>query len=141
DDIVFVKIKTGKDISSIFQLISKNIDCFKVESKKFKRLEKDSGEGFYEEIFKNDKLFLFKKYQKKEFRRLDKNYVYYEYYSDKPLFFLRTKGILHSFNSKKEVISLYPDKKKEIRRFYKQYKQLLKDNPDSFAKNLLNSLL
>lgn len=144
DDRLLVRIPINKGYSS-FQLITEKIENFTLKGHHFRNLKVAAGDtdlkGFYEEFLLIKKIEVFKKYRKREKKRLDKGYVFYEYYPDDPEYFLKYNGEYWSVNSKREIIEVFPEFKKEIRQIYRNQKDLRKNNIDAFMKLLFNKIV
>ena len=143
DDRVLVEL--GDDNrQSTFQLITAKIKEFGLAGHIFFRLKGNGGvpEGFYEKIYSDGTRFIYKKLRKKEFRRMDKQYLYYEYFQDKPsYFYVNANDEAFSLNSANDFIKIFPEKKKSIRKFYREQKILYKQNLDKFNQMLMTTIV
>lgn len=143
DDHLLVQIPVTGGYSS-FQLITSKVESFTLENYHFQKLEFASGiddlQGFYEQIFMNGEIQVFKKYRKKEKKRLDKEYIYYEYYPDDPDYFLAYRGKYYPIKSKRDIIHIFPEFKKEIKQIYTRERSLHKNDPDAFMKLLSHNI-
>ena len=130
----------------IIKLIKEKVDSFSINNHHFIKVlinKKDKSKStpiFYEVIFKNEYLTLFKKHKKNINNRIENNFAYSEFKEN-----YKFKIFLHDNNyydvkSKKDFIKLFPNQKKEIKKFYNTNKRLRKSNFDLFIKLLVKQL-
>lgn len=127
---------------SIFQLLNEKVDRFFIGTTGFLNI-KDSDEykGFAEILAENEDLSLFKLHKRNIANRRDKAFVYSEFAVGKPDHVLLYMGAYRKFDSRSDVISIFPERKREVRAFYSSNKSLRKIDPDTFLKNLFKQLV
>ncbi|KFF07040.1 hypothetical protein [Flavobacterium reichenbachii] len=120
-------------------LIKDNVGSFKLGNQKFVNLKNLSSTfkgGYYDETLNGDKSILYIKYFKEKNNTLKDNVFLIEYRL-KYEFLLLKENTFTLINDKKEIIKLYPDKKRKINDFYFMNRDLKKDDPGLFMKNLM----
>ena len=87
---------------------------------------------------------LYAKYSKKSVDKKDKKYIYYEFKDANTEHILRYKGGYYSFDSKKDIINIFPSHKEDINKLYKRTENL-SNNDDSILMTMivkqLNSII
>jgi hypothetical protein len=96
--------------------------------------------GFFEVLLKNETLTLYKKHTKKIFKRTDAQSLYYEF-KDGYSYVLHSDNDFYPFKKVKEVISIFPDYKKELRSIQKKHSALKKSDTDAYVLAVLTDLL
>jgi len=141
DDEIIIKLSNQKAFN-IIQLIKEKIESFSIDNKRFVRVYNDKNEdfinikeGFYELLFQDNYLTLYKKYIKRRSERLDKDFAYY-IFKDNKEYFLKHNQKYYSVNSKSNFSKIFPEHKKNINTFYKNNKVLRKSNYDMFLNKL-----
>lgn len=94
--------------------------------------------GFYELLWENDQMRLLAKHQKNDFLKKDRSSIYYEFVDEKKQYLIQYNGTYSSLKSKKDVIAVFPDLKKQIDNFYKDQKRLRNRDMDAFMQVLVN---
>ena len=140
DDKVLLRLVTEAGGGTI-QLFKGYLDEFVLDGEHFvKILEKDapllSEHGFYAISMEGIYFTLYTKYTKRSFEKRDKKFLYYEFLNGSSEYALFYKGQYHRFNSKKEVIDLFPELKKEIKAFYGLARTQSKADPNGFKISL-----
>ncbi|WP_298120592.1 hypothetical protein [Flavobacterium sp.] len=126
NDNVLVKPKKQSDFYSLV-LDSNKIDGFIINKKKYTNsanqidLQTKQLKGFYEEIIYSNKITLLIKHQKTKIEIIDGNKIYSDFNNQK-LFYLKISDKIYNANSKKELISIFPNYKKQINTYYNQNK-------------------
>ena len=104
---------------------------------------KSSSYGYLEILQKNDQIIFYKKNKKNKKKKLNEDFVYYKFI-DKNTYFISYKNQLHKIDSKKDILKILPNQKKEISLFYKNNKKLRKQDRDTFfsllCKKISNTL-
>ena len=139
-------IKLSNNISGQFaiQLIRDNIKSFKIENHLFinsnhLELPTSDKDGFFEVIFQDKNLSAYKKHIKNDEARKNNRFAYTKFiYRNKILINYNNK--LHTLNSKKNLIQLFPQHKKEINAFYSKNRPLMKSDYDEFLTRLMDNL-
>ncbi|MCM8569915.1 hypothetical protein NE848_11035 [Gramella jeungdoensis] len=141
DDRLFIKIAYDST-SAFFQLITEKIDSFIIRDIQFIRLDySEEVKGFYQKLFSSKDYSLYKKYRKDSNEKHDKSFFYYEYKFTDPQYVLIYNEKPFQANSRRDVIDIFPDKKSEIKQFYKEQKSLSKRDMDAFMENLLKGII
>jgi hypothetical protein len=138
DDVLIVNIQQKKR-NSFFQLISDKVNSFQINNHEFRYLDpidNSNVQGFYEVISEEKGLKIFKKHIKKKNEQNDKSIVYFEFTTKNPDYFFQFDGKFYELNNKRDLISKFPNYKKEIKDFYKDYRGQSRNSPDTFMKNL-----
>lgn len=96
--------------------------------------------GFYEAPVETGHMSLYIKHAKKKLDRTDRGSVYSEFVKVKSTYLLHVGGGYHNIGSKKELIALFPEHKKQINEFYGSQSRLKKVDPDSFHISLIKHI-
>ena len=142
DDLILVKIPV-QDKFSTFRLISSRIQEFTLKNKKFENLSlqsHDEYEGFYEKLFEDSELTLFKKYNKDYTKKMERNYAYFEFEPADSNYVFEHKGEFYPANSRKDLFSVLPSQKSTIKKFFRENKAFLKSQPDDFRIQLFKEI-
>jgi len=120
-------------------LLKEKVDFFKIGNQKFvnlKLLPHSLKTGYYEETVTGNNSILYIKYykEKRDIIKDDHFLISYKQNSD---FLLLKDNTFILINDKKEIIKLYPEQKRKIQNFFSTNKDLKKDNPGLFMKNLM----
>ena len=145
-DNLIIKLSNSISGQFAFQLIKHHVKEFQIEDHFFINsayLESDktvlNHDGFLEVIHQSKDLSTYKKHIKNsEQRRNDKfTYTKFIYRSN---YYMNYKNKIHSIKTKKDIIQLFPDLKKNINVFYNKNKPLSKFSYDSFLSKLTGYL-
>ncbi len=71
---------------------------------------------------------------------LDRDFVYYEFEADDPLYAIKYKDNYCTVNSERNWKQIFPQQKQLISKIYKREKNLQRQKPDLFIKNLANEI-
>ena len=143
-----------EDNGNTLRLSKKDIDSFSVQTlnsqkNHFVNLNpnKRTAEqptGFFEVLYHDPMFTLYAKHIKKMVERKDKKYIYYEFRDANTEHLLLYKGEYYPFDSRNDIIDIFPNYKKEIKQLYKRAKTL-SNNDDSALMTIivkqLNSIL
>ena len=138
NDMLIVKIPY-KSVHITLQLIKEKIEYFKLEDKLFANISKGNTLGFYEVLFENSQLVLYKKHKKIKNRHIHKKQVY-TIFKDQFKYFIKRDFIFYRVKSKGDFTKLFPQQKKKINIFYRLNRVLLKLDMDTFMVKLLKHL-
>jgi len=145
NDIIIVHPPSQSQFYAI-QLPNEKIDEFIIEKHhfikitgKFEMFFNKYTSGFYEFLYKNDRLKLFKKNRKIRKERTGE-YFGYSVFLDKNEYLIKKEDEYYKIKSKKYLIKLFPNLKKEIKHFYSSNKHLLKSDKDTFMINLIKHI-
>lgn len=120
-------------------LVKEKMNSFKIENEKFVNLTQINSTfrgGYYEEtIIKND-CILYIKYLKEQKVVVKDNFLLTGYTPHCEFLLLKDDKFV-SINTKSEILELYPKQKRKINDFYFMNKDLKKQNPGLFMKNLM----
>ncbi len=140
-DELLVKPKTASDVL-LLQMVKSKIDSFTVKEHKFIKINNKenirSNSEFYEKLSENKKINLLKKHSVARLGKTDKQ-LYYEF-RPKTKLFIFYNGIVYPANKKSDLISIFPEQKKLIRKIYSKNVFLKKSNPDYFISYLINEI-
>ncbi|WP_148229705.1 hypothetical protein [Cellulophaga algicola] len=127
--------------SLLIELIKNNVDSFTYKKKVFKifkNTEHSLTVGYLEVLSKKSNIQLLKKHFKSNQGKTNKN-IYYEF-KLKNKFYIFYQNSLIPFNTKQEVISIYPDRKIFIKQFFQANNTLKKNYKELFIYNLFLEL-
>lgn len=128
----------------IVVLDQERITNFKIEGHSFEQLySKLSSEvesGFFEVLLKNETFKLYRKHTKKMFKRTDAQSLYYEF-KDGYTYVLHSGNTYYRFKKVKEVVSILPDYRKQLRSVKKKHSALKKSDTDAYVIAVLTDLL
>ncbi|WOD43026.1 hypothetical protein [Hwangdonia lutea] len=134
-DEIIIKIPT-QTITHTIQLIKEHVERFSIKNSEFIALKN----GFYEIIFKSKNLSFYKKHIKTSNKYYSGRSIFYRF-KGKTEYVLYFNNEYHSISkSKKSLIKLMPEFKKEINSFYKTKNELLNINYDLFMQQLVAEL-
>jgi hypothetical protein len=121
-------------------LIKDNIKSFIIGNEKFTNLKELNTSifkgGYYEEILIKKNITLYIKYYKEK-KKSTKDEINLIDYVPKYEFVLFKENRYNLISEKKEIITLFPDSKRKINDFYLMNRDLRKENPPLFMKNLI----
>jgi len=144
EDQVLLKLVSSAGGGTL-KLWTDGLDSFVIDGHKFIKItpKETSGlnlYGFYEVSMSGTYLTLFTKFTKKSFQRKDRSSIYYEFVPGKSEYVLYYEGGYHLIESKKDVVSLFPNQKKEIDKFYTIARRLKNTNFDDFQIALMKRI-
>ncbi|WP_281323327.1 hypothetical protein [Flavobacterium aestivum] len=100
--------------------------------------------GYYEEIIIGNTLIFYIKNQKTRKKIIDNKQtsdgteqITYDEFTDKNTYYIKLKNTFYSINSKKEIITIFPENKKEIKEYYSKNSELEQSNKELFLENIL----
>ena len=121
-------------------LIKDNIKSFIIGNEKFTNLKELNTSifkgGYYEEVLIKNNITLYIKYYKEK-KKSTKDEINLIDYVPKYEFILFKENKYNLISKKKEIITLFPDNKRKINDFYLMNRDLRKENPSLFMKNLI----
>jgi hypothetical protein len=125
----------------IVELIKSNVDSFSIKGKVFKIFKGnnlDLSIGYLEVLANESNSQLLKKNSKNNQGKTYRN-IYYEF-KPRYRYYVYHKKLLSPFNSKSDVLVLYPEQNKFIKQFFRGNKTLRKTNENLFIQNLFLEL-
>ncbi|MGI9551490.1 MAG: hypothetical protein ACR2MT_09850 [Aurantibacter sp.] len=126
------------------QLFKDKISRFTIDGHRFMKIVPENSDedmsGFYEIVLQRENFDLLVKHIKREFIRKDRSSIYYEFINQKNENLLVYQDTFYKLESKKDLVDLFPDLKKEINKFYSTARRLRNSNPDEFMKALITRL-
>ncbi|MDQ7917599.1 hypothetical protein RBU60_08435 [Mesonia sp. MT50] len=127
-------------------LITQKVDSFAFGDTKFINLSKvnhnyaqSNNLSFVEKKSYSKHLHLYINHSKNKKDKIEGSSVYYEF-AEMKSFFVSQNEIIYKVSSRSDFYSIFPSKKKAIKKFYKNYKTLRKDNELKFIDELLKHL-
>ena len=105
----------------------------------FKINNEESSLGFYEVINETSSITLLKKHHKSRAQYIN-NLNSYSKFSNRNYFAILFKNNYYKINSKKDIIHLFPDFKKNISAFYRKERKLSKTNKQAFFTILVKEI-
>lgn len=130
-------------------LSTEKVASFVINTKKFvninygNSLPAESMNGYFQEIFIENSFTFYIKHKKTRKKIIDTKSlsdgekVTYDEFTDKNTYFIKYNSTFYNINSKKEVITIFPDKKKEIKEYYSKNSELESSNKEQFLENLM----
>ncbi len=142
---VIVNLQNRNSGSSILKLFKSKIDEFSIGDSKFKKIEdKTSGtvemKGFYEISLANQYLFYYKKHQKVKREIFFEGKIHPEFIDAKTKKILFYKNKYYVVDTKKDLVKIFPQLKKNISNFYKNNRSIQKIAPDIFMLEILKEI-
>jgi hypothetical protein len=142
DDLLLIYLQYEQR-NLFFELFSDKVNNFEISDHKFSyiRAENDSSIlGFYEIISEEGDFKIFKKHIKNRTERRDKSLAYFEFYTANPAYVFEYNDEFHDLNKRRDLFSRFPDHKKEIKDFYRDFKKQSRNNPDEFLERLAEKM-
>ena len=142
DDIVLVQMPVQNKYST-FQLITPRIQQFSLNGHTFENIGQQTNNdypGFYENLFQGDSIKLLKKYRKSFKKKMDRDYIYYEFEPTDSEFIFEYEDKFYTADYKRELLSVFPDQKSEIKKFYREYRSVLRNQPEQFMVELFKDI-
>lgn len=143
DNLIFENLKTVEKYPIILDAYL--VESFSVNDRKFIKLPQSASKftfyknGFFEVLVESNPYNLYIKHEKFVRKKIGNKSVYYSY-NYKETFVLEYQFEFYQIDTKSDIISILPDKKNEIKNFYKTYKNLESQNKADFIKKLFTSL-
>ncbi len=144
EDEVLLRLIT-KAGGGTLKLLKEHVERFQITDNKFIQIQPEeapllNNHGFYEVAYESAIFSLYTKYLKKSFERKDRKSLYYEFLDGASENVLKYKDNYTTFNTKKEIVTLFPEFKREIDKFYNVARGLRKSNPDGFKISLVKRI-
>lgn len=144
DQLLFVKVVHNLG-ETVLQLVKERLDAFHINGREFVNIKDPAGReagvtGFYEVLLENSELRLLKRHSQQMSKRLGDRLVYYEFDHQKNDPVLNYDGNYYEISSRRDLFQVFPDRKKEIREYYRSNRSARKSNLDKFMTNLLREL-
>ncbi|WP_103865305.1 hypothetical protein [Aquimarina sp. I32.4] len=138
-DEILVKLPNGFG-EIILQLIKDKVDNFSIGNHQFSRIAskkevKIENKGFYQNLAEYPSLSLYLKHKKVKKEYLENKKISYEFI-DKYIYGILYNQQYYQIKNQKDIISIFPNFKKDIQAFYKKNRLVRKSNPDIFYKSL-----
>lgn len=128
-------IKLDKTLVSSFSLEDQNFVKLPLNAASFSFYKN----GFFEIIGQYKEFNLFLKHMKSKKENVGDKNLYYSY-TKKENILLEYKSGFYEITSKNSVLKILPERKKEIRSFYKNHDRLRSQNKTEFMKKLFSTL-
>ncbi|MBQ4821841.1 hypothetical protein [Aquimarina sp. MMG016] len=146
-DKLLIALKPGSS-ASVMQLIYDKVEEFTINDYRFIRVEnidkKNYTNGFHQVLLDDNEILLLKKHTKSKIKSADDlegNKQYYEYRSKSKYVLYFDQDYKGDIKSKTDIITIFPELKKEIKQFYKAHKLLRRKNPDAFMKKIFAEII
>ncbi|MBZ9779495.1 hypothetical protein LB452_11240 [Psychroflexus sp. CAK8W] len=142
DDILLIYLQYEQR-NLFFELFSDKVNNFQLHGHEFSYIKTDNDSsilGFYEIISEEGDFKIFKKHIKDRTERRDKRLAYFEFYAAKPAYVFEYNGEFYDLNKRRDLFSRFPDRKKEIKDFYRDFKKQSRNNPDEFMERLAEKM-
>lgn len=141
EDELLLKLEESENILT---LSKKDIDSFSLGKDQFVNLKLNTlpleSFGYHKVLFQDYKFTLYAKYHKNIWQLKDDNYAYYEFTDAKTKYVLLYDGDYYILNSKKDIISAFPNHKKEIKKLYNNAKKRHKKDSDAIMTTVVRQL-
>lgn len=126
----------------LIELISENINEFKLDNKTFKyyKLENSNYNGFFEVLYEKENQSLLTKHSKHSKQIYLENKVVLEYFY-KCEFYIKIDNKIHKISNKKDLLNLFSNKKDFIEEYYEKNKVMLKFEYSKFLINLMIKIM
>lgn len=132
--------------NNILKLLNSKLEGFSISENEFTKISNSTIQnsnnkmnGFFEVLFKEPTLILYKKYKKKAKKNINKKYLYFTFKNENKYYCYNINNY-YLIKSKKDWINIFPNQKKLVLSFYNENKILQKSNYDSFLKQLCKKL-
>ena len=128
----------------LISLINERISSFTIDNNSFvnindnEKLKSLGYKGYFQLIHDGNNLDLYIKHLKTVKKKIDKKVNYS--YKENNVHLIQFDTDFYKIKSVKDIIKIFPEKKKDIRNYYNSFKSLQKSNPDLFYKNLIEFL-
>ncbi|WP_298262626.1 hypothetical protein [uncultured Lutibacter sp.] len=138
DDLI-VKLPSYTSFN-IIKLIKQHVKSFSINNNnKFVNIKASNSSvenvvGFYEVIFDDGNIKMYKKHQKSLKKHLEKSYVY-DAFKNKEEYFLFYNNTYYKIKSKRNFFKILPNLKKNINSYYNSYYKLKREDYDVFLLN------
>ncbi|WP_421824007.1 hypothetical protein [Flagellimonas oceanensis] len=144
DDRILIKLVASVGGATL-EAIPDWVDRFSIDGNRFRNIRQvDTKEinqyGFYKVSMEGEHLTLYTKYIKRRLSRMDREFIYYEFGQGKNSYVLHFNNRYLDIGSKKEFITLFPEYKKQIRKFYGQYRKRKNSDTEGFLISLTKFL-
>lgn len=123
-------------------LIKKNVNEFNLSNRKFKNLQIDLRENvfdFYEERKITNSTILYIKHSKEKNEVIQDQKIISDFKHIKK-FIIYNNNNYFKINNEKDLTFVFPNKKNEINKFYKDYENLEKQNKEEFIVKLIQTI-
>ena len=115
--------------NNLVQLINEHIASFTINGSKFVNIDTQKGDtrslsGFYEILTETPSYSLYKKHCKRKIDRMGQKAVYSEFIDDNQ-FYVHYSGAYHKINTKRDMIKIFPEFKREIKAYAKRASRTL----------------
>ncbi|WP_347924993.1 hypothetical protein [Pontimicrobium sp. SW4] len=142
---VVAKMKNRNSAEVIITLFKDKINSFTVDNHKFIKITKASSNsdnifGFYEKSFISPDLTLFIKHKKFKKDLYQNEQMYVEFVEAKKQYVLLYNKTYIELTSKKDIVSVFPNLKQEIDKFYRNNRLHRKTDYSQFLIQLLQEL-
>lgn len=143
-DILILNSDKESESTSI-SLNQEKVNSFSIYNKDFTKVNSSQYQhenfstGYYETLFFTENFILYIKHHKNIQKIIKDNTVYFTFKNSNSFFLAYDKKV-YEINSKKDIIKLFPDKKKQINDFYTMNNGIRKVDLDQFMKNLMQSV-
>ncbi len=138
-DVVQVRLDKNVDGTLLMELIKAHVNSFSINGHTFKNLtieNTDIDSGFYEMLFNEKDLSLYKKRRLKRLDKQDKEFLYYEFQDLSDMYFLFTPGTGYFEASTSSLRKKLPDCYTSFSDYIRKNRRIRKQDPDSYWKGL-----
>ncbi len=135
---ILVKLQNRKSGYTVIKLIKDKVKEFIIDNHKFLKLDaRDIDEtnifGFHEVVLKNDFLTVFEKHKKNKEELFFEGIIYDNFRKVKSDIVILYKDEYYKIKSKKDLLNIFPEFKKEINNLFSKNRSIRNSNPDVFV--------
>lgn len=140
DDLLLVNLPSQRGETD-FKLLPNKLEGFILHSVPFVNVYREGSgfSGIYQLLFESGKLRLLKKHRRIEQKVSGRELVHYEFKTKSPHYYFQHRDELYEL-SRKNLLSLFPDQKQEIRELYRKYRKQKKEQRDEALIALFTAL-
>lgn len=122
-----------KDKITVFEINNHRFENTTFSTKKDKNIS-----GFFEILFDNDSLILFKKHKKKIFKKIE-NEMYYEF-KDQHSYYVYFKNNYYVLKKVNFLNNIFSEHKTQLKNIYKRYETIRKTDSDTYITSIITDL-
>ena len=119
EDQLITRVQNQNGTTNQFLLLKEKVRCFSIDNRQFinftnPRGSRDNSSGFYELLSANNVIKLYKKHRKRMSKVLKNSSVSYKFFEQKPEYFISIDRGIYPIKTRKDLMVLFPDHKKEL---------------------------
>ena len=119
EDQLIIRVQNQNGTTNQFLLLKEKVRRFSIDDRYFVNIidpgeARDKSSGFYEILVLNNIVKLYKKHRKKVSKVLRNSSVSYKFFEQKPEYFISIDRGIYPIKTRKDLMALFPDYKKEL---------------------------